>query len=130
MSPPTQPPPGRRGSATAPGPQERVAALRANLLGGRGPGASPAEMEAHQHQRVDYGGVPVTADREQLALATQKARDATVDQTQERASARLAHPGDQPPRPPRHQRADIVAALAVGAVLGFTAARLRRRRKR
>lgn len=109
------------------GPQQRIAALRANVLAGRGPGATPAELAAHQHQRTSYGGVPVTAAREQLALATAHARRAHLNPAQARAAARLSHP--TPPRP-AHRRAGVLAALALGAALGFLTARAARRRHR
>lgn len=53
-----------RSVAGRPDPAQHIADLRANLLGGRGRGASQEELEAHQRQRVVYGGLPITVARE------------------------------------------------------------------
>ncbi len=110
-------------------PQRRIAALRAGLFGGRGPGASATELEAHQHQRVVIGGMPVTAAREQLAVATTRARATPLDDAQAHAARYPAHP-DGPVAGPddRPGRTAVVLPLAVGvgALLGYAAAHLHR----
>lgn len=120
-----------------PDPQQHIVALRARLLGGRGPGASPGEMEAHQHQRVEFGGLPVPAAREQESLATARAREDPVDEVEARASRDLARLHSGPPareashRRPGRRRAETGYAVVLGALIGFVVGvRLSRRRAR
>lgn len=54
--------------------QARVAALRDQLLGGRGPGASREELAANMHDRVMLGAIPAMVERELVARRTQVAR--------------------------------------------------------
>ncbi len=112
-------------------PQQRVATLRAGLLGGRGPGASRLELEAHQHQRVVYGGNPITVVREHDSVVTARARGEAVDEPRADAPGRLAAvSGTTAPADPcrrvtrgrrrgRGRRADVVLSLTLGAAAGF-----------
>lgn len=112
-----------------PDPVQHVAALRAGLLGGRGPGASRQELEAHQHQRVAYGGSPVTVVREHDSLVTARARGEAVDEPRADAPRRLAAvSGATAPADPCHRvarrrrRSDVALALVLGAATGFLVA--------
>ena len=124
-----------RVSADPPEPAQHIAKLRANLLGGRGPGASQQELEAHQHQRVVYGGTPITVARERDSLVAARAGADPVDGPRVDAERRIAELGVTPaseatrhraPRRPRHRSTDIVSALTLGALFGFVMASRRR----
>lgn len=54
--------------------QARIAALRRQVLGGRGPGASSEELSVHMHERVMLGAVPAILERELVAQQTALAR--------------------------------------------------------
>jgi hypothetical protein len=54
--------------------QREVRRCREELLGGRGPGASPAELAAHQRDRPLLGALPAAAERELAAVQTAAAR--------------------------------------------------------
>lgn len=125
-----------RVSADPTEPAQHIAELRANLLGGRGPGASQQELEAHQHQRIDYGGMPITVVRERDSLVAARARAEPVDAPRVDAARRIAQWAVTPaseanrhrtPRGPRSQRTDVASALALGALIGFAVAFRRRR---
>lgn len=123
---PRPPQDGRR-----PDPQQRIAALRAGLLGGRGPGASKTELEAHQRERVAFGGVPVTVARGRESLIAAQARGDSLDEAQAHAARRLDRLATTPPpRRHSHRLSEAPLALALGLLLGFTAARLPRRGQR
>jgi hypothetical protein len=108
-------------------PQQHVA----GLLGRRGPGASKTEFEAHQNQRVVFGGLPVTVardrDRDRESLSAAKARGEPIDLAQAHAARRLDQLDTTPPtRPHLHRGTTTPFALALGLLLGFAAARLTR----
>lgn len=129
MSTPTPPPSDQRPVGTWPDPQQYIAGLRASLLEGRGPGATKSELEAHQHQRVAYGGLPVTAARAQVALAADQARAIILDPAQERTARRLAQlPIEPPPHEQWTHRRHIAYALILGTLLGLTIGLRRARR--
>lgn len=118
-----------RSTAGRPDPVQHIAELRANLLGGRGRGASQEELEAHQRQRVVYGGLPITVARERDSLVDARARRAPVTEPQVDAARRLAELAVKPsstqerPRARRKSRnwlAGVACALALGgALIGF-----------
>lgn len=120
-----------RVGADPPEPAQHIAELRANLLGGRGPGASQQELEAHQHQRVVYGGMPITVARERDSLVAARARADPVDGPRVDAARRIAELAVTPaseanrhrtPRGPRTRSTDVASALALGALIGFAVA--------
>ncbi|MDN5760767.1 MAG: hypothetical protein L0H41_00410 [Microlunatus sp.] len=132
-----------RQDRTRPDPQRHIAALRANVLGGRGPDASQTELDAHQHQRVVIGGVPVTVAREQVDLNTALARSSVVNQARADAARRLAQltakpssPTTQPasrvaePAPPqrRYRGTGVAYAWVLGVLIGFALGSRRHRR--
>jgi hypothetical protein len=100
-------------------PQQHIRQLRTNLLAGRGPGASATELAAHQHQRVDFGPLPVTAAREEVAVATRQAAARQPGAAQRHASRELvaARPAGARPRRPAHGR--VVRAFTIGVVVGL-----------
>jgi hypothetical protein len=55
-------------------PQAAIATARAQLLGGRGPGASPQEITAHTRARPRLGDSSIPQRREQVAANTAVAR--------------------------------------------------------
>lgn len=105
-------------------PQQHIADLRARLLDAHTPGDS--DLEAYRHERVDYDGVPVTAEREQVAAQARRARRDAHGHAQERASRILADERRTSLRGRRSHRPEAVALLA-GLAVGFVAgARWRR----
>lgn len=56
------------------GVEERLCASRDRLLGGRGPGASEAEIAAHTRRRLTIAGTSVTRRLELQARQTSRAR--------------------------------------------------------
>jgi hypothetical protein len=109
-------------------PQAAIEAARAQLLGGRGPGASPQEITAHTRARPRLGGYPIPQRREQLAANTATARgdrdalarQVTATGNQVAATARALHPTFDPTRAVGALQLVLVAAT-VGAVLGAVA---------
>lgn len=91
-------------------PPPRVSAnlrrVRADLLSGRGPGASDAEVAAHTRNRVMIAGETATRRLEMAARQTARARldAATIADTIQLSRAELAHTVDQVERhmSPRH----------------------------
>ncbi|MGH3574978.1 MAG: hypothetical protein ACRDUW_24675 [Pseudonocardiaceae bacterium] len=61
-----------RGQSSPPpvGPQAAIEQARAQLLAGRGPGATPAEITRHTRARPRLGGQPTASERDQLAEHT------------------------------------------------------------
>jgi len=57
--------------------QDELVQVRAHLLGGRGPGASPAEIDSCTSERLLYAGRPVAEQLEALNERTAAARAAT-----------------------------------------------------
>ena len=55
--------------------EERLQLARARLLGGRGPGASRAEVVAHTRDRASIAGIPVVERLELTARQTSRARE-------------------------------------------------------
>jgi hypothetical protein len=72
--------------------QRRIRQAREQVLGGRGPGASPLETARWTRERPTLGGQPPAASREQAAEQAKLARSDPADLTQlaARRSARLA----------------------------------------
>lgn len=114
-----------RCSGPPPSAQTAIKAARAQLLAGRGPGASPQEITAHTRARPRIGGYPTPQQREQLAEHTAAARgdpdalarQVTATSNQIAATARALHPKNDP----THAVGALQLALAaatVGAVLG------------
>jgi hypothetical protein len=110
-------------------PQAAIEAARAQLLGGRGPGASPQEITAHTRARPRLGGYSIPQRREQVAAHTAVARgdpDALARQitaatgNQMAATARTRHPKFDPTPAVGALHLVLVAATA-GAVLGAVA---------
>lgn len=60
--------------ATADEVQREIERLRANLLGGRGPGAGPEELAAHQRDRERLGALPPATERAIVAVQNMAAR--------------------------------------------------------
>lgn len=56
------------------GPQAAIEKARADLLGGRGPGANEQEITRHTRTRAWLGGQPTAQQRERLAEHTALAR--------------------------------------------------------
>lgn len=52
----------------------RVARMRATLLGGRGPGASPQEIAEHTRDRTQLGTVPAPVERALVARQGRRVR--------------------------------------------------------
>jgi len=65
-----------RGQPSPPhaGPQAAIEQARAQLLAGRGPGATPAEITRHTRARPRLGGQSTASERDQLAEHTALAR--------------------------------------------------------
>lgn len=61
-------------SEPAAGVQQRLGTLRHDLLGGRGPGATPAEVARHTRDRRQLGGVRTPAELESVHRQTQRER--------------------------------------------------------
>jgi hypothetical protein len=117
--------------------QAAIAAARAQLLAGRGPGASPQEITAHTRARPRLGGYPTPQQREQLTAHTAAARgdpDALARQvtaTGNQIAATAATCGPTIVTRALHHQYDLtravgalrlaLAAAAVGAVLGAVA---------
>lgn len=94
--------------------QAEIRRLRRNLLGGRGPGAGPAEVLAHTRLRGEIAGTPVPA-----LLATTERRA---------AEARAArHPAQ---RRPMRAAGAVCRGLAVVVVLAVAVSAVRRLRRR
>jgi hypothetical protein len=119
-------------------PRAAIEAARAQLLGGRGPGASPQEITAHTRARPRLGGYSIPQRREQVAAHTAVARgdpdalarQVTATGNQVAATARALHPTFDPTRAVGALQLVLVAATA-GAVLGAVAtATLQHRRHR
>ncbi|MHA6783258.1 hypothetical protein ACVGOW_20030 [Pseudonocardia saturnea] len=116
-----------------------LARIRAGLLGGRGPGATPAEVAAHTRDRDRLGGRPVAELRAGLAARTARARgepDALAEVT---ASATDALAGTlaavrerlDPIRAAGRSRVSLPAVgAAVATAVAATAALTRRGRGR
>jgi len=84
-------------------------------------------LEAHQHQRVVFGGLPVTVARERESPIAAEARGDPIDEARTHADRRLDQLATTPqPRQHPHRGTDTPFALALGLLLGFAAARLRR----
>lgn len=109
-------------------PQAAIEAARAQLLGGRGPGASPQEITAHTRARPRLGGYSIPQRREQVAANTATARgdpdalarQVTATGNQVAATARALHPTFDPTHALSALQLVLVAAT-VGAVLGAVA---------
>ena len=71
----THPEPRTEDPATGPAAvQAAIEQTRARLLGGRGPGASPEEIDQHTRARTSLGGQPTAQRREAFAHQTALAR--------------------------------------------------------
>ena len=108
--------------------QAAIEAARAQLLAGRGPGASPREITRHTRARPRLGGYPAAQRREQLAAQTAGARgdpDALAQQpttTGNQPTATVTTPHHKiDPTPAVGALQLALAAAALGAVLGAAA---------
>jgi hypothetical protein len=113
-------------------PQAAVRAARRRLLGGRGKGASEAEVDALTRERPRYAGEPVSEQLEALHERTAVARGDTaamqrdIDRTRDRLATGVEAVASRiDPRRHRPAAGPVVLALAVSLLLVF---RWRRRR--
>jgi hypothetical protein len=117
-----------RCSGPPPSAQAAIVAARAQLLAGRGPGASPQEITAHTRARPRLGGYPTPQQREQLTAHTAAARgepdalarQVTATSNQVAATARARHHKNDPTRTVGAIQLTLAAAT-LGAVLGAAA---------
>ncbi|MDT0264427.1 hypothetical protein [Jatrophihabitans lederbergiae] len=107
-------------SGSAAGVQQRLACLRHDLLGGRGPGATTAEVSRHTRDRRQLGGVRTPAELESVHQQTQRER------VGDPARGRRPAPADATAFRPIVLGA--VAALVVSSILSARARRRRRTR--
>lgn len=105
-----------------------LARFRAELLGGRGPGASEAELDRNTTHRPTVGGTPTAVTRELLHLRTQRRRG--TDPGRLHREETWAHAWAAGARTTAHDRPStgrrLLRAAALLAVAAAVANRLRR----
>lgn len=111
-----------------------LARFRAELLGGRGPGASQAELDRNTTHRPTVGSQSTAVTREELHIRTMRERGADagrIRREQQWARARATPPAVGAPGPaPRSRRILRVTALLAAAAGCCAVRRLVARRQR